>query len=1089
MAGVDRLRERAQLPAVEISEALVEELQMLGFGVAGRRSWTEPECTALHRLPSRSPLVPFPDLRSALRNQRTQSPWFQALDGSWKFHLVSQPEAAPAGFAEPEFDDGAWGEIEVPGNWTLQGHDRPHYTNIQMPFPHSPPTVPEENPTGLYRLRFELPRAWAGRRVVLHVGGAESVLYVHVNGRPVGMSKDSRLPAEFDVTPFLVEGENLLAAMVVRWSDGSFLEDQDHWWMAGIHRSVYLYATGETYIADVKVEAGLADDCATGHLSVAVEVGFSGERSEGWKASVRLYDARGRRVQTGSLRDRVPAAGNPYLYQGSRVELRAAIPRVARWSAEDPQLYRLVVSLEDPVGRRREAVGLRIGFRRVEVRRRELLVNGRPVLIKGVNRHDHDDKRGKAVTRESMLADIRRMKQFNFNAVRTAHYPNDSDWYELCDEYGLYVVDEANVESHAYLRSLCRDPRFAQAFLDRGARMVQRDKNHPSVILWSLGNESGYGPNQDAMAAWIRRYDGSRPLHYEGALEWNWYRDHPVTDVICPMYPPVADLVEWAESGHGDRPLIMCEYAHAMGNSSGNLAEYWDTIESHHGLQGGFIWDWMDQGLEKLDERGHKYWAYGGDFGDEPHDANFCINGMVWPDRSPHPAMFEIKKLQQPLEVTARNLRRGRVRIRSKQDFASLAWLVGSFELSVDGAVVDSGELPTLDIAPGASRDFDLPIGKPKLEPGQECFLTLRFRTAERTSWAGKGHEVAWEQFALPFRATGRSRGGRAAATRPVAIEREGERASITGGDLQIEIDTAAGQLDALRWKGLNLVISGPRLNLWRAPTDNDGIKSWSDHAGKALGKWLAWGLRELRVIDTSTEIRRSRDGSVAAVTRQSLCGSDPEAAIEWRHQCAVLPEGAVRIRNTIRIPRCFDDLPRIGVTLVLPPGFEKLEWLGRGPHENYCDRKRGAAVGRHAGSVDEQYVPYILPQENGNKCDTRWIALAENSSCGLLIAGCPEFEFSASHFTSDDLYRAFHTNELTRRDEITLNLDVRQRGLGGASCGPDTLPEYRVRGGTHHLDFLMRPFAPRTHDPGLLARELQSLLEIGAAKGKDLST
>jgi beta-galactosidase len=1052
---------------------------MFEFGVTGRQSWTQPECTALHRLPSRSPLVPFPDLRSALRGERTRSPWFRCLDGSWQFRLVSQPEAAPPDFAEPGFDDGDWNDIEIPGNWTLQGHDRPHYTNIQMPFPHSPPAVPDDNPTGLYRLRFELPGAWAERRVVLHVGGAESVLYVYVNGRPVGMSKDSRLPAEFDVTPFLVAGENLLAAMVVRWSDGSFLEDQDHWWMAGIHRSVYLYATGETYIADVKTEAGLADDYETGLLKVDVEVGFSRERLEGWKLRARLYDPRGRRAHTGTLEDRVPASGNPYVYQGSQVELRATLPGVARWSAENPQLYRLVVSLEDPQGRRREVVGLRIGFRRVEVRRRELLVNGRPILIKGVNRHDHDDKRGKAVTRESMLADIRRMKQFNFNAVRTAHYPNDSAWYELCDEYGLYVIDEANVESHAYLRSLCRDPRFTQAFLDRGARMVRRDKNHASIILWSLGNESGYGPSHDAMAAWIRRYDGSRPLHYEGALEWNWYKDHPVTDVICPMYPPLAELVKWAESGHGDRPLIMCEYAHAMGNSSGNLAEYWDAIESHHGLQGGFIWDWVDQGLEKVDERGHKYWAYGGDFGDQPNDANFCINGMVWPDRSPHPAMFEIKKLQQPLEVTARNLRRGRVRIRSKQDFASLDWLVGSFELSVDGVVVDTGQLPALDIDPGAHRDFELPIEKPKLEPGQECFLALRFRTAERTPWAEKGYEVAWEQLALPFRATGpgRRRRGRAPTASPVAIERQGDRASITGGDVQLEIDTRTGRLEAVRWKGRDLVISGPRLNLWRAPTDNDGIKSSSTHAGKALGKWLDWGLQELRVTDTASGIRRSGDGSVAAVIRQRLCGSDPNTAIQWRHEYAMLPQGAIRVRNTIRIPRQLDDLPRVGVTLTLSPGLEKLEWLGRGPHENYCDRKRGAAVGRYAGTVDEQYVPYILPQENANKCDTRWVALARDSRCGLLVAGCPEFEFSASHFTSDDLYRAFHTNELTRRDEIELNLDARQRGLGGASCGPDTLPQYRVGGGSHHLDFLMRPFAPGKQDPGPLARELQSLL------------
>jgi beta-galactosidase len=1063
---------------------------MLGFGTTGRRSWTQPECTALHRLPSRSTLVPFPDPRSALKGEATSSPWLRSLDGRWKFRLVPRPEAAPQDFAEPELDDGSWDEIEVPGNWTLQGYDRPHYTNVQMPFPHSPPQVPDENPTGLYRLRFELPDAWSGRRVVLHIGGAESVLYVYANGRPVGMSKDSRLPAEFDLTRFLVEGKNILALAVVRWSDGSFLEDQDHWWMAGVHRSVYIYATGETYIADVKVDAGLDDDYETGRLTVGVEVGFSGERREGWRVSARLYDARGRRALPETLEDRVPVAVNPYLYQGSRVELQAVLPDVARWSAEDPRLYRLVVSLRDPEGSCREAVSCRLGFRRVEVQRRELLVNGRPVLIKGVNRHDHDDTRGKAVTRDGMLADIRLMKQFNFNAVRTSHYPNDSAWYDLCDEYGLYVVDEANIESHAYLRSLCRDPRYTQAFLDRGMRMVQRDKNHPCVILWSLGNESGYGPSHDAMAAWIRRYDPSRPLHYEGALEWNWYRDHPVTDVICPMYPPVAELVKWAKSGHGDRPLIMCEYAHAMGNSSGNLAEYWEAIEAHRGLQGGFIWDWMDQGLAKRDERGRTYWAYGGDFGDQPNDGNFCINGMVWPDGSPHPAMFEIKKLQQPLEVTARDLRRGRIRVRSKCDFASLDWLVGSWEVAIDGIAAQRGKLGALDIGPGGHRDFELSFhkphkphkpNKPALEPGQECFLTLRFHTGQRLPWAGKGHEVAWEQFVLPAGAaqhSNRRERRRSASDRAerFAVERDGHRTRIAGGALRVEIDMRAGRLDALRWKGRELLVSGPRLNLWRAPTDNDGIKSWSNHTGKALGKWLDWGLHELRAIETASHVRQTKLGAVSAVIRQRWCGSDPEAHIEHRHTYTVMPEGAILVHNTIRIPRSLDDLPRVGVTLTLPSGLEKLEWLGRGPHENYCDRKRGAPVGRYAGSVDDQTVPYIVPQENGNKCDTRWLALTRGSSCGLLVTGCPEFEFSVGHFTSGDLYRALHTNELERRREITLNIDLRQRGLGGASCGPDTLPQYRVRGGTHLLDFLLRPFAPGREDAGLIARELQEM-------------
>jgi beta-galactosidase len=464
-----------------------------GFESAGAPTWKTPECTGVGRLAARSPLVPFPDAKTARAGEREASPWFRRLDGRWRFRLCPRPEAAPADFFAPGHDDSAWSAVEVPGCWPMQGFDRPHYTNVQMPFRAEPPDVPDENPSGLYRTRFTVPRSWQGRRLVLHLGGAESVLYVYLNGRPVGLSKDSRLPTEFDVTSACQLGENLLACMVVRWSDASWLEDQDHWWMAGIHREVFLLATGPVHLADVRIDAGLADDYRRGRLRVLAEVGFPGAPEPGWRVRAELLDARGRPALR-PLEGPVAVPGNPYLYRGPCAELAGELPRPRRWSADDPHLYRVLVSLLDPGGISREVASCRTGFRRVEVRERQLLVNGRPVLIKGVNRHEHDDVRGKAVTRESMRADAVLMKCFNLNAVRTSHYPNDSHWYELCDELGLYVVDEANVESHARLAQLCRDPRWAQAFLERAVRMVRRDKNHPCVILWSLGNESGYGP-------------------------------------------------------------------------------------------------------------------------------------------------------------------------------------------------------------------------------------------------------------------------------------------------------------------------------------------------------------------------------------------------------------------------------------------------------------------------------------------------------------------------------------------------------------------------------------------------------------------
>jgi beta-galactosidase len=1020
------------------------------------RSWEMPELVEWGRLPARSPLVPFPDVEAALTSERESSPYFSSLNGQWSFALVDRPESVPEGFADPRFEDADWAAIPVPSNWTREGWDRPHYTNVQMPFPGPPPRVPDENPTGLYRRRFVLPADWDGRRVVVHFGGAESVLYVWLNGELLGMSKDSRLPSEFDLTPHLVSGENVLAAMVVRWSDGTYLEDQDHWFMAGLYRDVYLYSTEPTWIADVKVDGALEDDLVTGRLNVQVEAGFQAPE-KGWRVEIDLQDDRGRSVLRSPRSEEVPVDPNPYLFRGHRVRFAETIRKPRLWSAESPSLYRMTVALLDPSGQCTEAVSQRVGFSRVEICDRELLINGEPVVIQGVNRHEHDDVRGKAVTRESMIADIRLMKQFNFNAVRTAHYPNQSEWYDLCDEYGLYVVDEANVESHAYLQSLSDDPRWAAAILARGSRMVERDKNHPCIILWSLGNESGSGVCFESVAAWIRRYDPTRPLHYEGGLAWNWYRDHTTTDVICPMYPEIDDIVSWAESGHGERPLIMCEYSHAMGNSNGSLHDYWDAIFTHHGLQGGFIWDWVDQGLLEEDERGRVYWAYGGDFGDEPNDRNFCINGLIWPDRTPHPAMHEFKKLVQPVEVAARSPRSGRFRVTNRQHFEDLRWLRGRFEVSVDGRIVQRGRLPRLTAGPGEIQELDLPLRVPELDPGQESFVTLRFETARELPWVEVGHEVAWEQFALAARAPSRKK---PRPQTPAELERSGDSliASLGGGRdaVRIEVDRTTGQVTHLDLAGLVPLLSGPALQVWRAPTDNDGVKAWGG-GGKALGRWRELGIDRLAV--TKTEVRGSRhqDGSASITVDQQT-----NLGISHRHVYRLAEPGVVEVENRFRVPRELPDLPRLGVSLRLSSSFDRLTWLGRGPHESYWDRKVGAAIGRFETTVAQEYVPYIVPQEHGNHTDVRWLALCNEDARGLCVEALPGadgawLEFSASHLSTEDLTAARHTNELEPRDEVILNLDRFQRGLGTAACGPDTLPAYRTKPGTHRLAFRLR--------------------------------
>ncbi|MDX1523555.1 MAG: glycoside hydrolase family 2 TIM barrel-domain containing protein, partial [Anaerolineae bacterium] len=666
------------------------------------------------------------------------------------------------------------------------------YTNVRMPFLSDPPHVPQEdNPTGLYQHTFTIPDTWADRRIFLTFDGVESAFYLWVNGQPVGYSQGSRLPAEFEVTPYCQPGENTLAAMVIRWSDGSYLEDQDHWWMAGIYRDVSLSARPRLHIFDIFARTDLDADYRDATLRVQAtlnhnlpnpreydgEMIFVDDSLADYRLEAQLFDAAGEPVFTEPLAQ--PVLQSDWAMTAIRFNQPVSSP--AKWSAEQPNLYTLVVALKRGPAEANEtieAVSCKVGFRQVEIKDRELLINGRPVLLKGVNRHDFDDRRGKTINEESMVADIKLMKRFNINAVRTSHYPNASRWYELCDEYGLYLIDEANIECHGVYNKLAHDPRWTTAFVERGRRMVERDKNHPSIILWSLGNESGYGPNHDALAGWIRGYDPSRPLHYEGAISpftimlndpearpqampgqteqeaWRrrgWLLGRLATDIVCPMYPSVDHIIAYAQDPANDRPLIMCEYAHSMGNSTGNLKEYWDAIESHHGLQGGFIWDWVDQGLRKTDEQGRDFWAYGGDFGDTINDANFCINGLIWPDRTPHPALYEYKKVLQPIAISAVDLAAGQLEITSKQDFIDLSAYQGRWELSVDGVILAEGLLPTLKIPPGQSEVVTLPLTNPKLSPGSECLLRVTFGLARATAWAEAGHEIAWEQFKMPY--------------------------------------------------------------------------------------------------------------------------------------------------------------------------------------------------------------------------------------------------------------------------------------------------------------------------------------------------
>ncbi|MBS0633767.1 MAG: DUF4981 domain-containing protein [Verrucomicrobia bacterium] len=1028
----------------------------------GLKTWQSPETLSLNRLPARATLYPYPTAAAARTNRREDSPWWRSLNGEWDFRLVARPEEIIPNFAQPDFRlDSGWSKLPVPSNWTMHGHDRPHYTNVQMPFPHLPPSVPDQNPTGLYRTTLRVPADWKGRRTLLHVGGAESVLYLWLDGQPVGLAKDTRLPSEFDLTPFVRAGAtHTLAAAVVKWSDASFVEDQDQWWMGGIHRDVYLYSQAEHFLEDVFARGDLTDDLRDGHLRVSVRLGAKDDQAKGCAVRVQLHDPQGRAVLRKAAEGR-PHEKDFWLAPRKIVDFDLPVKRPKLWSAEAPHLYTVTVSLVAPDGREVEHTACRIGFRRVEVRDRQLLVNGQPVRISGVNRHEHDDVHGKAVTLEGMLRDVHVMKQFNVNAVRTSHYPNDPRWYDLCDEYGLYVFDEADVESHAFYHELCRDTRYGPSFLDRGMRMVERDKNHASIIAWSLGNESGYGPHHDAMAGWIRHRDPSRVLHYEGAITFNWQGGLPATDIVCPMYPEIKKMIAWAEDKTAPdqrRPLILCEFSHAMGNSNGSLADYCDAFDRYPGLQGGFIWEWVDHGIRQRDAQGREYWAYGGDFGDEPNDKNFVCDGLVWADRTPHPGLFEYKHLSQPVQIEAVDARRGKFRLTNRRWFEPLSDLRGTWELLVNGAPAARGKLPKLTALPRGTQALALAWPKLTLPAGAEVHVTFRFFTAKATAWCEAGHEVAWNQHAVPAAAFAKTAVKKVKSpSAPVKLERTADGWKVSSATAEFSVNRSAGVIEHVKLNGREVITRGPQLNVWRAPTDNDGLKlfpvvNWGGARG--LTDWLATGYHQLKLEKTVTTCRAQRDGSAVVEIRQRWLAPGAKKHLTHMHRYRLNRDGTLHVDNAFSADKRLPELPRLGVSLVLPAGLEQMEWFGRGPLENYSDRKRGSLLAHHRSTVTAQYVPYVLPQEHGNHTEVRWLELGDAGAGGVRFTADKPMEASASHFTTHDLHAAKHTIDLVPRPEVHVNLDYAQRGLGTASCGPDTLPQYRIPAGDYALAF-----------------------------------
>lgn len=960
---------------------------MSALDAFGPGSWARTEATGFGRVPMSTYLA---------------RPQVLSLDGEWAFVLRDRPEDVTADDLASATE--GWASIEVPGCWTMQGFDLPQYTNIQMPFPGPPPHVPDANPTGVYRRTVTVPADWDGQRIVLHVAAAETVLYVHIDGVPVAMGKDSRLPTEVDLTGIATPGVPFeLALAVVRWSDATYLEDQDHWHHAGIHRSVFLYATPPVRIADIHAIADYDPASGDGHLRVRVQLGAEGHGPRDWTARIELGD----QVAEAPARFEHPddVLTNWLVFDGRHAVAELAVPDVAPWSAEVPTLHRLTVTLRDGEGTEVDSVALDIGFRRVEVVGHELLVNGRAVLIKGVNRHDHDPRRGKAVTAEGIRADLVLMKQHGINAVRASHYPNDSVLYDLCDQLGLYVVDEADLETHAYLRSLLKDPRWGSAVLERITRMAQRDKNHPSIIIWSLGNESGNAPILHAAAEWLRQWDGTRPIQYEssigeaiftdltngGSLELGELmgRPTPESDLVVPMYPEVPDLVSWATRALPDRPLIMCEYIHAMNNSCGGLADYWDAIRTRPGLQGGFVWDWVDQALVQTMPDGTQRLAYGGDFGDQPHDGPFCLNGLVDANRVPHPALLELAACIAPVRMASPDAARGVVRITNEYDFLDLSHLQPSWAVEVDGLAIDGGTLDPLDLAPGATVDLRVPVPPVDLRAGERACLTVAFTLVADAPWADAGHLIAREQFPM---------------------------AAAPGPSSAPDADRSTRVADL-----------GAELALWRAPIDNETFAPVLDpHAAR----WERLGVRDA--------------ASVAELTT-------------W----AIEPPGGTRVVHEVVVPDGIDDIARVGVRLALGAGIRTVEWLGDGPHEGYSDRRASTRFGRWTTPVDEWAVPYVHPQASGNRTGVRWLRFLDAEGAVVLtIDELDGLDVTVSRWTQEEIADADHLEDLPstgERDECYVWIDARHRGVGSGAVGPDTTAEHRIGPGPYRWSYRVR--------------------------------
>lgn len=1017
---------------------------------AQKNDWENPAVFQINRLPARATFMYYPEKNAAIQDNYELSPYYLTLNGQWKFNWVPKPADRPVDFYKTDYNHSNWKEIAVPGNWELNGYGTPIYTNIIYPFPKNPPFIPHhDNPVGSYIKEFELPENWHDRKVFLHFQSGLSAMYVWVNGKKAGYHQGNKNQAEFDITPFVRKGKNKIAIEGYRWSDGSYLEDQDFWRLSGFDRGIYLYSTDQVRVADFFAKPQLDKNYKHADLTVEIKVENFSKQTRKTIIEVEVLDATAKTIAKSSSKVQLTQNGK------TPITIKQKVKNPALWSAETPYLYTLLIRLADEKNQTIEYISHRIGFRSVEIKDGVLLVNGKYVLLKGVNLHEHHPVNGHVVDRETMIKDLKLMKQFNINAVRTSHYPQQELWYKLCDEYGIYLVNEANIESHGMgygKDNMAFDPAWDAAHLERTYSLVERDKNHPSVIIWSLGNEASNGDVFKKTYNWIKERDQSRPVQYEQAAEGN------ETDIVSPMYATIERIAAYAQKPDIYRPLIQCEYSHAMGNSSGNLKEYWETIRAHRALQGGFIWDWVDQGLLTKDENGNSYFAYGGDFNAKHyhHDDNFCMNGVIWPDRRPNPQLYEVKKVYQDIQIKASDLSKGIITLTNEFCFNNLNQFQFTWELIKNGKKVAEGNFTT-DLTPLSSKEIKLNIPAVEIQAGEEYFLNIYAFTTMGTDLVPQGHNVAYEQLAYsnnqyftPIKLE--ISGGKPQLTKKNNILeiKTGDMIAIFNTDLNPNESHKTG-LQQYAKNGKQVLKENLQPNFWRAPIDND----FGAQIQRKLSVWRAAGYNRIL---KNVEIKE-KNKSVSVIFNYRL----PDVAADYIQSYTVNADGSILSDITYTTEnKDLTEIPRFGSVIILPVSFDNYRYYGRGPVENYVDRKDAAMLGIYESKVKDQYVPYLRPQENGNKTDVRWLTLTDENGFGLKVEALQPMGVTALHNASEDFdpgmtKKHMHVNDIYPGNHVVLSLDLFQRGLGGTnSWGQLPLEQYRYANKSYAFSYLL---------------------------------